>query len=268
MGVCDKYGLNWCMEAGSLLGTVRHKGFIPWDDDIDVAMPRPDYDKLLTVLPRELPPHLVMQTSANSPMRSQFMRIRDSRTTGIDPYWANKHYLMNMGIFVDVTPLDARPSQMSEQRKLMRIAAFFTRLNNWHYDQEVHYKRIKRIISLPFYCLLGDRRLFDLREYFLRRLDWNAHEYCAYSLMRFGFSNRWSRKTCWYQEYEDAPFEYLTVKIPKRYDEVLTQCYGDWRTPLNCGGDHGEIILDADRCYKDVLKERFGYTEKELARIR
>lgn len=104
--ICRKHDLSYYFVHGSLLGAVRHRGFIPWDDDLDVAMPRKDYDKFLSLAPRELPEHLSLHTPATEKdlFWGGFARIRNGRTTGIETKDLN--HRGNLGIWVDILPFD------------------------------------------------------------------------------------------------------------------------------------------------------------------
>ena len=130
--ICKKYGLKYFADSGTLIGAVRHQGYIPWDDDIDLAMLREDYETFLKVAPGELKEHLVLQT----PYREKnYLRahaqLRNSRTTGCSREDRKAGY--NCGIFIDIFPLDAMP----EGRVLSRIWAFsiqtlWTVLYTWY----------------------------------------------------------------------------------------------------------------------------------------
>lgn len=129
--VCREHNLRYYIVAGTLLGAVRHKGFIPWDDDLDIAMPRPDYDRLIAHSREWLPGHLEMicaETDANYPF--PFAKIQNADTTLIE----RKHISYLGGVYIDVFPLDAVPESRLRQRLhfmhyeyLKRIAYFVYR---------------------------------------------------------------------------------------------------------------------------------------------
>lgn len=104
--ICKKYDIQYFLVHGSLLGAIRHKGFIPWDDDLDIAMLRPDYDKFLSVAAGELPEHLSVHTPSTEKdiFWGGFARIRNKNTTGIETRELN--HKGNLGIWVDIMPVD------------------------------------------------------------------------------------------------------------------------------------------------------------------
>lgn len=127
--VCQRYNLRYYIIAGTLLGAVRHKGFIPWDDDLDIAMPRSDYDKLITYSKEWLPKHLeLICTENDSNYPFPFAKIQNADTTLIE----RKHMNYLGGIYIDVFPLDGVPENKIARRlhfikyQFLKKALYFT----------------------------------------------------------------------------------------------------------------------------------------------
>ena len=262
IGVCEKHHLTYWLEGGSMLGAVRHKGFIPWDDDIDVAMPRADFEKLQKILPGELPPHLFMQTSETDPeYAAPLMKIRDSRTTGIDSYHVKCGLKFNMGVFVDVNPIDVWVEDVSQRRRMFRAALFWKGVRRYLYYRKLtsFADRIKRCVAHLLLCMLGNRKMYELRENPFRKLVCNSESDFAIIPAHYGWDEKTLIKGEWIKDFVEVPFEYLKVKIPIGYEQRLTTMYGDWKTPRKGGAFHGDIIFDVNRSYVEVLRERFGY---------
>jgi lipopolysaccharide cholinephosphotransferase len=113
--ICQKYSLRYYLIGGSALGAVRHSGFIPWDDDIDIGMPRVDYEKFLSVAQAELDADLFLQTHKTDPAYPfSFAKIRNSKTTFIQS--DSSHLQMNHGVYIDIFPLDGYPSSKLSRR--------------------------------------------------------------------------------------------------------------------------------------------------------
>lgn len=123
--VCQEHNLIYYIWAGTMLGAVRHKGFIPWDDDIDIAMPRPDYDRLIEHCREWLPQPYEMVSAETDPVYPlPFAKIQDADTTLIE----RMHLKYVGGIYIDVFPIDAVP-----ENKVSRW---------WQFARYEYYKRV------------------------------------------------------------------------------------------------------------------------------
>ena len=117
--VCEKLELEYFLVCGSALGAVKYKGFIPWDDDVDVALKRADYDVFLERAQELLPDGIFLQNHRTDPAYPNiFSKLRDSNTTYIEKSVA--HLPINHGIYIDVFPLDEYPTAERERRRLER----------------------------------------------------------------------------------------------------------------------------------------------------
>ena len=134
--VCEENEITYFALGGTLLGAVRHKGFIPWDDDMDICMPRPDYDLLVTHCKEWLPAPYELkcaETEKNYP--GAFGKIIDSNTTLIE----RKFYGEASGLYIDIFPIDGVPQNKLMQRVVMAKYKFYERINYYlHRDPYKH----------------------------------------------------------------------------------------------------------------------------------
>ena len=121
--ICDKHGLRYCADCGTALGAVRHGGFIPWDDDMDIQMPRPDYEKFVEIAPRELPTGYAWLDRTNCPeYDNPFGKIVVADKGIVERVAHETGLSLGEGIFVDVFPLDGYPDS--------RLGVLYRRIQN------------------------------------------------------------------------------------------------------------------------------------------
>lgn len=245
--VCRKHHLTYYVAYGTLLGTVRHQGFIPWDDDVDLFMFRDDYMKLLNIGPDAFSEPYFFQNIYTDSMIRSYSKLRDSRTTAIEHPEMDDY---NQGIFIDIFPLDDVPPG-GENTNILQIQR-----EMWH--TIIHPRDVLHSIEENKEFILPKDVLFDLMRMDVRQ---RMQEFENFSLAHFGqsehvdfimnaiFHTSSGIKREWYKDVVYLPFEHMEVPAPACYEQVLTSQYGDWRQPVRGGSAHEDIILDPDVPY-------------------
>ena len=152
--VCRKHNLKIFADFGTLLGAVRHKGFIPWDDDMDFSMFREDYEKLCSIAPDEFKqPYFFQYSNSGKEFVNGHAKLRNSLTTGIVKNELGRNLGYNQGIFIDIFPLDnvsnngaIRFAQMYLVRFLNTSMLAFAYFSSRYFESQSFFRIPKRII--------------------------------------------------------------------------------------------------------------------------
>lgn len=230
--VCEKHKILYWLEGGSMLGAVRHHGFIPWDDDLDIAMFRDDYNRFLKVAPQELKSDYFLQTEETDPDYPLFFAKVRKNNTFLDEKQLSQ-FQIHRGIFVDIFPVDRMPMTDSQIKRHRIYLWLLFRL---------YFQTGKRV--LPVSSVLSKPEIsFFLRNVRLNKIKLRNYInkiYTKYNLReRYRYTSSWTMsqkmswlyKKEWHDSFMEVKFEDMTVKIPGGYHELLTHAYGDYRTP-------------------------------------
>ena len=236
--ICERHGLRYAMIGGTLLGAIRHRGFIPWDDDIDVGMPREDYEKFLTIVRSELPEgYDFLNYKQNPKYLRYFSRIVDKRVKVVNASYAERRI---ENAWIDIFPLDGMP-----KTKLGRFIHFW-HMTAWKFFY--HASCFKQLVNLrragrPLYqrmlikfmqvtrigSKLDTRKLMARLEKMLTKY---SVEDCEYGISLFGaYMMKEIMPKRIFGEGALYDFEGCRFIGPAEYDEFLTLLYGDYMTP-------------------------------------
>ena len=260
--IADELQLNYYLVCGSALGAVKYKGFIPWDDDIDVALPRKDYEIFINNSRDLLPEWCFLQNYRTDRYFIKLgSKLRDTRTTYIESMCGCLP--INHGVFIDIFPLDGYYSDDRSQKMYNKIFKEFEgkRRVNLQYNRFSPTYILQ--IQTNFYYIMNKLfKMYDDTSKIISKYDKLVSSFpleksdlwCNYA--NSSSTNEYAPRSQ-YGEGAWAEFEGLKVRVPEKYDEYLTQKYGDWRAELPKDqqvGHHFYEICDLNRPYTDYLE--------------
>lgn len=231
--ICRKHNLRYWMCSGTLLGAVRHQGFIPWDDDLDICMIREDYERFIAIAKKELPDDLFLQTRENDPEYDYLAlpcKIRDTKSLIISNGLEKKTY--HMGLFIDIFPADRYHTDPAcFKKEKARKSYFFYLCKALDAELEKQHSVKKRIVAWfkPLFRILAKRYLVHTNAW----IDHNRTlgEDC---LIGHGFDTPWRRYFAYKEIFplKEYTFEGHAFLGPNDANAYLSQLYGtNYMTP-------------------------------------
>ena len=253
--ICEAHNLKYFAIGGTLLGAVRHGGYIPWDDDFDVAMMRDQYDIFCKYAKHELRhPYVLQNFETDIYFFEGFSKIRNVNTTQISAWARERRMIFNQGICIDIFPLDGvgDESVLQWQKKWDQRFRGLRSIIRRPLRKSV-YGGMKDIMGRIVYSIAG-KKLCEIREAIFRRQKVENSAFVGSLTFNMNKTNERYDKI-WFDRLKYVPYEYLEIPIPEGYDGILRQEYGDWRKPVKGASAHSELFFDVNKSYVEYLKE-------------
>lgn len=252
---CEENDLRYYMLGGTMLGAVRHQGFIPWDDDIDVGMPRRDYERLESLMKEKNNEQYILETP-NSPAKEflyAFSKLYDSKTTVVE----KTRWPVKRGVNLDIFPLDGIGNTEIEsfknyKRILLLRNLLLTRVTYIRKGRSI-LKNVSVLLSRMTRYFFSDKKLLYFTNSVCKKYDFDTCEWCG------NLVGAWRQRELMPRNLFGEPRKYLFENKqfygPEHAEEYLKYLYGNWRKlpPVEQQVSHHEYIyINLNEPYKSV----------------
>lgn len=246
--ICEKHGIKYFADWGTLLGAVRHKGFIPWDDDIDIGMKREDYNRFCAAAKDELPKGWVLWTTDTEIMwRESYAHVTPVRSVDYSPEHTEEFYGFPYVPGVDIFPYDYIAPLEGEDNMICRLVHIVGATHtSWDTDDSTEEekiavaKSIEKICNAKFdYTKDIPNQLIKLQESLSTMIPEKEARHVAIMPLYAGKNRKDRYPKGYFDNLVRIPFEYVQIPVPERYEEILSVRFGEnWRTPIIGTQDH------------------------------
>lgn len=224
----DENNIPYFLAGGTMLGAIRHKGFIPWDDDIDIAIPRPDYERFLRLTKNSpIDGYFPVLSARYTNLHYPFIKIIDPNIVISGKSSDDKN------LWVDVFPVDGFPKDIKKSKRIVRRAKFYkgimylkqTCFVDLFKEDKTLFNRILRVILKPFSLLFPAMFCAKRIEAIAQKYDYSSSSYCGVIAWGYGIQERIPKK---YTEQKSVIFENRRCSGIVGYDYYLSSLYGNY----------------------------------------
>lgn len=242
--LCEKHGLRYFLDSGTLIGAIRHNGFIPWDDDVDISMPCQDYFRFLEIAQTELGDgYFIQNFTTEDNFDRSYTKVTKRGTTVIPAEW--KYWDVFHGAWIDIFPLFFSDDEkdIRRKRRLYKISRILQAKSLYRSYMLTDGKTTSTVSNYLYASLVGILPLKLRKKIKKKLLDKIFSKENGKYLCRCAIIVRRFDADCFLGEPRYHQFEHLSLRIPNNYDKVLRDEYGDYMKlpPEDKRGSHGEI---------------------------
>ena len=254
--ICRKHNIPYSLYAGTLLGAVRHQGFIPWDDDLDICMSRSEYQRFLKIWDKEKPEGYLLQNKENTAQFTQsFTKIRKDHTCFLQ--FESEIGRYQTGIFVDVFPIDRMPLGLFERKLFQYRCMKYQLLTREHVPQEG--SLMQKTISKLILSFSPASARYEVRQKLLGQITrYNSDDNLPAVAIEILKTIRTPLPANFMSEFTELPFEGSSFMCSAVWDEYLSAKYGDYmKLPPESERvwRHHPLIIDFNRNYEELTDE-------------
>ena len=241
----NKHKIRWYLIYGSCLGAVRHHGFIPWDDDIDIGLFRTDYEKAKVILAEELPEgYIFCDILTEKEYPYNFSKVRKDKTAFVHP--GDSHLHIHHGIYIDIFPLDYCPKSSADFRKIYNKAKKYRQEIDFAYMDYKRGTKLRPVWAIPIiaisHILFEPKKVQEQLNRLISEYPADSGWVCSY-LGDYGEGARCQKE--WFGNGKWVEFEDLQCCIPEKADLYLKKMYGDYMAlpPMEKRITHHDSLL-------------------------
>lgn len=230
--LCKKRGLRYYMDGGTLLGAMCYEGFIPWDDDIDLKMPRPDYERFLG-LAEELPSHIAVEAPSKEQCAHVFLKLTDQRTLLLEHAGER---INESGVYIDILPMDGHPADgLAYEKHLKRLSRF----SSLYHAAQSGFSELRssaslgrRVKGMVYRRIYTPWRLYRKMTLLAKRYDYDASDRVGLLIEGDPIRERFEKR--WLEPPVELEFEGHRFPAPSGYRRHMEIFYGEHVTKPEC----------------------------------
>ena len=269
--ICDKYNITYYAYYGTLLGTIRHQGYIPWDDDLDIAMTKENYIRFLEVAKNELPEeYCILNCYTETEYEHMLTRITNGPYIDLSDKRMSEYHGCPFSVGIDIFPLYYVPRDPGNAAVQNAILTAITEIFNVIGEADLTNDENKAVLmeglsaleQATGYQFTDDRPLYNHLKILYDQISrlFTEQESDALAIFPTYFQGGYIIEKELLAESVQMPFENIMLNVPKGYDAILRKMYGEYMTPRNVRAGHDYPF------YKGQLQELVKYMDEQAAK--